>query len=755
MLESSKPVTLNEKKQMAWILARHKSHITLEDPTLDALIGNVSLSEQYLEVARAMDLARVKAPDELIGSTSIAARRNQAAANNPLSALLGLNNNNNSNSNSHAATESARGNLAQNLINGFINAGHNSDAFFNNPSAQQPSSSSAASASSTNTSTNAVGDWLSRNRGIGMTVAAASVGLTSMWNFEEAINRLDPLMNHENMVVKVGAVLGIGIASNSVRDEADAAFALLSDYLMDEKYNTLDCRPLREAAILGLGIAYANARKVEVQEVLESIVGETEDARITESSLAAFALGLVFAGTANDEIGSTILQRLMEASTMELDENISKLLCLGLGLLYLGKGEQCDGFKEALQTIEHRRGKYAVMILECCAFAGSGNVLKVQDMLRVCAEHGTTQPVTAAAANAAPAAAGPGGGAASLLAALTGGGAPAARGGANGAAAGATGADTTGTANTPENIALAEHQAIAVLGIALVAMGEDTGSEMTLRSFDHLLQYGDIAVKRVVPLALALLHLSSPEYSVVDQLSRLSHDSDVELATNAIVSLGLISAGTNNSRVNNLLKSLAEYYSKDSYAGSSTANNNQTFLLAIRFAQALNGMGKGLVGISVFHSDRLLLHAPALGAVMFILLLLIDKQKYLFPTTDLNNKLNITHWLFALAPALQPRYVTTLAVKEDDPETTERVTVNVRVGLAVETVGQAGRPKTITGFQTHSTPVLLGVKERAEIANREWKSISNVMEGVVLLEKVEDKEASTTTSTTNNQTIST
>lgn len=44
--------------------------------------------------------------------------------------------------------------------------------------------------------------------------------------------------------------------------------------------------------------------------------------------------------------------------------------------------------------------------------------------------------------------------------------------------------------------------------------------------------------------------------------------------------------------------------------------------------------------------------------------------------------------------------------------------VNVRVGQAVETVGQAGKPKAITGFQTHTTPVLLGVRDRAEVGFR-------------------------------------
>ncbi len=45
--------------------------------------------------------------------------------------------------------------------------------------------------------------------------------------------------------------------------------------------------------------------------------------------------------------------------------------------------------------------------------------------------------------------------------------------------------------------------------------------------------------------------------------------------------------------------------------------------------------------------------------------------------------------------------------------------VTVRVGNSVETVGLAGRPKTITGFQTHTTPVLLQIGERAELATDE------------------------------------
>ncbi|KAK4920942.1 proteasome regulatory particle base subunit, partial [Elasticomyces elasticus] len=67
--------------------------------------------------------------------------------------------------------------------------------------------------------------------------------------------------------------------------------------------------------------------------------------------------------------------------------------------------------------------------------------------------------------------------------------------------------------------------------------------------------------------------------------------------------------------------------------------------------------------------------------------------------------------------------------------------VNVRVGQAVDVVGQAGRPKTITGWQTQQTPVLLAAGERAELEDEEYISMTNVMEGLVILKKNPDWQA--------------
>ncbi len=57
------------------------------------------------------------------------------------------------------------------------------------------------------------------------------------------------------------------------------------------------------------------------------------------------------------------------------------------------------------------------------------------------------------------------------------------------------------------------HQAPAVLGIALVAMAEELGLDMAIRSLEHLLQYGEQNIRRAVPLALGILSVSNPKVS--------------------------------------------------------------------------------------------------------------------------------------------------------------------------------------------------------------------------------------------------
>lgn len=75
-------------------------------------------------------------------------------------------------------------------------------------------------------------------------------------------------------------------------------------------------------------------------------------------------------------------------------------------------------------------------------------------------------------------------------------------------------------------------------------------------------------------------------------------------------------------------------------------------------------------------------------------------------------------------------------------EKLEHLPVNVRVGQAVDTVGQAGNPRRITGFQTHTSPVLVNCTDRCELAMEEYIPVGNaVLENFVILRKNPEYEA--------------
>ncbi|RZS07904.1 hypothetical protein BHM03_00038818 [Ensete ventricosum] len=106
------------------------------------------------------------------------------------------------------------------------------------------------------------------------------------------------------------------------------------------------------------------------------------------------------------------------------------------------------------------------------------------------------------------------------------------------------------------------YQGPAVLGIALIAMAEELGLDMAIRSLEHLLQYGEQNIRRAVPLALGILCISNPKV----HLSLLSWNTVPDIYIQyfaAIISLGLIGAGTNNARIAGMLRNLSSYYYKE------------------------------------------------------------------------------------------------------------------------------------------------------------------------------------------------
>jgi len=600
------------KKQMCLLLGRQRINHEVEgdddEEELNELIGNEKLSEEFLKVAQDLDVMDPKTPEDIykshLAETGGFSRRRDASG---------------------AQVDSARANLASTYVNAFVNAGFGQDKLMTPDN-----------------------DWLYKNKDHGMMAASASLGLIQLWNVEEGLAQIDKFLYSSEDYVKAGAALAVGILSSGVRNDADPTLALLDEHIRGDSH-VMKC-----ASCTGLGIAYAGSAREDVMELLLPLVEQENSGPTTmlEVSLAGLALGMIYVGKCDDDVGGSIVQRLMEATDEELNHSHAKFFCLGLGLLFLGRMEKAEAMLEAIRTIEHKISKFTAIVLETCAYAGSGNVLKVQEMLHQCAEHLTEE---------------------------------------------------------------AEHQMAAVIGIGLITMGEDVGAEMALRSFDHLLHYCELPVKRAVPLALGALNVSNPDFSVIDQLSRLSHDPDAEISQNAIIAMGLCSAGTNNSRVAGLLRQLSEFYNKE--AGH---------VFCVRIAQAMLHMGKGLLTLNPIHSDRMITSGSALGGILVLVYSCLDLKSTL---------LDKTHYLlYYLTCAINPRMLIT--VNED----LSWRPVTVRVGQAVETVGQAGKPKTITGFQTHTTPVLISTKERAELGTEEVLSVSSVLEGIVIVRDNPDYE---------------
>jgi 26S proteasome regulatory subunit N1 len=619
---------MNVKKQMSLLLARSRTNFEYEgddEDEINELISNTMLSEQFLGLARELDVMESKTPEDIYKSS-----------------LSETNSLRNRRTDSSQPLDSAKQNLASTFVNAFVNAGFGQDSLVT-PEGNK---------------------WLYKNKEHGMMSATASLGMILQWNVEEGLTQIDKFLYSAEDYIKAGAVLAVGIVSSGVRNECDPALALLSEHVEGTT------SAMRSAACSGLGLAYAGSRREDVQEVLTPVVANTDDnADMQEVCLAALSLGLIFVGSCDESVGGTLVQRMMESSEKDLDHTMARYLCLALGLLFLGKQEKADAMVEAVKTVEHKIQKYAVLTLETCAYAGTGNVLKVQQMLHACAE-GIGEKKEKAE-------------------------------------------EGEGKEEDKKEEADVAHQSVAVIGISLVCMGENIGSQMALRTYDHLLQYGEKPIRVAVPLALALMNVSQPDYSIIDIMSRLSHDADVDVAQNAIFGMGLMAGGTNNSRVAGLLRQLADFYAREPNP-----------LFVVRLAQGLLHAGKGLMTFNPFYSDRLLMSPVAVGGILTLLHSCLDMN---------NTLLGKMHYLmFYLVTAMAPRMLIT--VDED----MKPLPVSVRVGQAVETVGQAGKPKTISGFQTHTTPVLIGVGDRAELASDEYLPTCNVLEGIVILKKNPD-----------------
>ncbi|OAF64859.1 MORN repeat-containing protein 3, partial [Intoshia linei] len=551
--------------------------------------------------------------------------------------------------------DQARQSLVSTFVNAFVNAGFCCDNIMSKETSAR--------------------SWIRKHSETGYISATASLGLIYLWDINNGLIEIDKHLYSSNKFIKAGALLAIGVLTTNVNDASDPALAILSDYLLKTNTN------FKVSAIIGLGISYAGTNREDVINQLLSVLKD-EDSSLSEMGFASLSLGLICCGSCNGDVFADILDALIE-NNPKMHEASTKNMIFGLALNFLNVDNypkvesQISNMKESLQVLPTELYDLVIMLIDAFIYAGTGNVVKIQELITICSNHYKTTTVSS---------------------------------------------PTTEEEKKEKKKRDGEEkikkqnfkyiQSVAAMCIGLICMGEEIGCTMSFRIFGQLLRYGDSGTKRGVPLAMALTSMSNPKLSLLDSLSKFSHDSDNEIAHNSILAMGLLGAGTNNARLAAMLRQLAVYHHKDHYN-----------LFCVRLAQGFTHLGKGTLSLSPFFYDQRVLHTPSLASLLIVLHSCIDiKSTFLGSMNSM---------LYYIAPAIHSRMLSTL------DKNLKPLPVVVRVGQAVDVVGQAGKPKTITGFQTHTTPVLLGYGERSELASKEYEPVNPIIEGVVILKEIE------------------
>jgi 26S proteasome regulatory subunit N1 len=258
------------------------------------------------------------------------------------------------------------------------------------------------------------------------------------------------------------------------------------------------------------------------------------------------------------------------------------------------------------------------------------------------------------------------------------------------------------------------NQVMGLIGIALIAVSEVVGTKMVIRNVHHILQYCSLEVKRAVPIMLAIIGVKEGSIQVQDLLYKLAHNEDKEMSFRALLALGIIGAGTNNSRIGGLLRSLAQYY-----------ENEDEHIYIIKIALGILHAGKGLIGLNPYYSEDFLYSKTSFAGLFILINAMTNVMEFLVKEN---------HYLFYyLATAFYPKMLFLL------DEDLNQVKINVRVGQAIDTVAQVGQPRKITGFQTHISPVIINNGERSEIGTEEYIPATNtILENFVIIKKNPD-----------------
>merc|ERR1711916_11630 len=196
---------------------------------------------------------------------------------------------------------------------------------------------------------------------MGMMSAVASLGAIHMWDWESGDTEMNKYMYSSEPYIKAGSMLAVGLVNCGVRDAYDIAYAQLEEAMQE------DNDTVKTGAILGLALAYAGQNKENAQELLEPLIVDGT-ASMEVACMASLAIGIIFVGSSKADVASPF----------------ALYMCLGIALVYLGQKEEAEIGIELAATMPEHLQKVGALLIETCAYCGTGNVLKIQKMLHMC-----------------------------------------------------------------------------------------------------------------------------------------------------------------------------------------------------------------------------------------------------------------------------------------------------------------------------------------------------------------------------------
>ncbi|KAI5190182.1 26S proteasome regulatory subunit N1 [Nematocida sp. AWRm77] len=451
----------------------------------------------------------------------------------------------------------------------------------------------------------------------------SSKGLLYLWNPEKAMEELEEHLFSEDKYLKVSSILALSASTCRVRDEHETVLAVVKESL------STNSTTQKLVLLQSLLLQYAGTGREDVVEVVKPYI---HDDQVEVSLFSIYAIGCICAGRGDLDVFTELIQVFIERLSFS---PFTKYGMLGLALLFLGQESAVESVLELAESVE-KYGMALSILLRSTAYFGTGNSKVLHSLLRDALEE--SSPAS--------------------------------------------------TEEEEGDTGYFEYKHVfAILGVSLLSVGEETLSQMATHILEGATLLDNPRVQMAVPLALSLLHMSTAKVEVIDSLKRCVHNGNSLVIVSSLAALGLVSAGSNNSRVQSAFEQMGAFCGKG--ASGST----------LKIAQGLLRLGKGTMKLSMFSGS---VPSPkAISGILGFVFALLDGGTFIL------DRYYFT--LLLIAPGIFPKHVVTVNTEGVPVQT------NIRVGTRVDVSGVAGRPKRVSGSQVHETPIILQASEAAEV----------------------------------------